>query len=317
MGECKGHEGTIHEISFSVPSSPQVICSCSSDGTVRAWDTRNFKQISALRGSASQEMFTFSFGGSNGNLLAAGSNAQVLLWDWRNSKQVACLEESHMDDVTQVKFAPNQQSKLISAAVDGLVCVFDTDGDIDEDSHLLSVMNAETSVAKMGFFGNMYQKLWCLTHIETLSVWDWNDGSRELNLEDARSLATDKWNLDHVDYFVDCHYSLPDDRLWLIGGTSAGTLGYFPVRNDPAGAIGSAEAILEGGHTGVVRTVYPAAGTHESLGQSRGIFGWTGGEDGRLCCWRSDEIAEINKSWISSSLVSKLQKKTKSRHQPY
>ena len=120
-----------------------------------------------------------------------------------------------------------------------------------------------------------------------------------------------------VDYFVDCHYSLPDERLWLIAGTSAGTLGYFPVRNDPAGAIGPAEAILEGGHTGVVRTVYPAAGTHGSLGQNRGIFGWTGGEDGRLCCWRSDEIAEINKSWISSSLVSKLQKKTKSRHQPY
>jgi len=149
------------------------------------------------------------------------------------------------------------------------------------------------------------------------SVWDWNDGSRELNIEDARSLATDKWNLDHVDYFVDCHYSLPDERLWLIAGTSAGTLGYFPVRNDPAGAIGPAEAILEGGHTGIVRTVYSAAGTHGSLGQNRGIFGWTGGEDGRLCCWRSDEIAETNKSWISSSLVSKLQKKTKSRHQPY
>ncbi|XP_062203683.1 WD repeat-containing protein GTS1-like [Phragmites australis] len=317
LGECKGHEGTIHEISFSTPSPPQVICSCSSDGTVRAWDTRNFKQISLLRGGASQEMFSFSFGGSSGNLIAAGSNAQVLLWDWRNSKQVACLEESHMDDVTQAKFAPNHQSKLISAAVDGLVCVFDTDGDIDEDNHLLSVMNAETSVAKVGFFGNMYQKLWCLTHIETLSVWDWNDGTRELNVEDARSLVTDRWNLDHVDYFVDCHYSLPDDRLWLIGGTTTGTLGYFPVRNDPAGAIGSAEAILEGGHTGVVRTVFPAASTHRSLGQHMGIFGWTGGEDGRLCCWRSNEISEINKSWISSYLVSRLQKKTKSRHQPY
>ena len=120
-----------------------------------------------------------------------------------------------------------------------------------------------------------------------------------------------------VDYFVDCHYSMPDDRLWLIGGTAAGTLGYFPLRNDHAGAIGPAEAILEGGHTGVVRSVYPSAGIHESLGQNRGIFGWTGGEDGRLCCWRSDEIAEINKSWISSSLVWKQQKKTKNRHQPY
>lgn len=120
-----------------------------------------------------------------------------------------------------------------------------------------------------------------------------------------------------VDYFVDCHYSMPDDRLWLIGGTTAGTLGYFPVRNDPAGAIGLAEAILEGGHTEVVRAVYPAAGIHESLGQNRGIFGWTGGEDGRLCCWRSDEISEMNKSWISTSLVWKQQKKTKNRHLPY
>lgn len=119
-----------------------------------------------------------------------------------------------------------------------------------------------------------------------------------------------------VDYFVDCHYSMPDDQLWLIGGTSAGTLGYFPLRNDHAGAIGPAEAILEGGHTGVVRSVYPSAGIHESLGQNKGIFGWTGGEDGRLCCWRSDEIAEINKSWIST-LVWKQQKKTKNRHQPY
>ena len=34
-------------------------------------------------------------------------------------------------------------------------------------------MNAETSVAKVGFFGNMYQKLWCLTHIETLRYLLW------------------------------------------------------------------------------------------------------------------------------------------------
>ncbi|KQJ81645.1 WD repeat-containing protein GTS1 [Brachypodium distachyon] len=318
LGECTGHIGTIHEISFSAPSSPHVVCSSSSDGTVRAWDTRCYKQISLLSGGASHEMFSFSFGGSSGNLLAAGSNSQVLLWDWRSSKQLACLEESHMDDVTQVRFAPNQQSRLISAAVDGLVCVFDTDGDIDEDNHLLSVMNVETSVAKVGFYGNMYQKLWCLTHIETLSTWDWNEGNRELNIEDARSLATDKWNLDHVDYFVDCHYSLPDDRLWAIGGTSAGTLGYFPVKNDPAGVIGSAEAILEGGHTGVIRTIYPAGSSHQNLGQNRGIFGWTGGEDGRLCCWRSEETAAANKSWISSMLVSRAQKRIRSsRHQPY
>nr|CAB3465741.1 unnamed protein product [Digitaria exilis] len=110
-----------------------------------------FNQISLLRGGASQEMFTFSFGGSSGNLLVAGSNAQVLLWDWRNSKQVACLEESHMDDVTQVH----------------------------------------------GSY-NIWTEKYVFYYLLLDSVWDWNDGSRELNIEDARSLATDKWNLDQV-----------------------------------------------------------------------------------------------------------------------
>ncbi|KAL0920174.1 hypothetical protein M5K25_009292 [Dendrobium thyrsiflorum] len=136
LGECKGHISTIHEISFAVPSSPHLLCSCSSDATVRMRDTRTFKQI--------------------------------LFWDLRSSKQVACLEESHMDDVTQERFTPNQQNKLISSSVDGLLCHFDTVGHIDDDNHLESVMNVGTSVGKFGFFGEKNQKLWCLTHIETL-----------------------------------------------------------------------------------------------------------------------------------------------------
>ncbi|XP_078177068.1 transducin/WD40 repeat-like superfamily protein isoform X1 [Carex rostrata] len=323
FGECKGHSGRIHEISFSAPASPHVLCSCSSDGTVRAWDTRSFKQVSMLRAGPSQEIFSFSFGGSNGNLLAAGSDSQVLFWDWRNGKQVACLEESHMDDVTHVQFIPGQQNKLISSSVDGLLCLFDTDGDINDDSNLSSVMNVETSVSKVGFFGNDNQKLWCLTHIETLSIWDWNEGRREANFEQARSLVSDQWNLNNVDYFVDCHYSSTEDRLWLIGGTSSGTLGYFPITQKCNGTtIGAAEAILEGGHMGVVRSILPANAdqTSSNLGKSRGIFGWTGGEDGRLCCWLSGESDTLggNPSWISSSLVMKPKKsKNKARHHPY
>ncbi|XP_038981740.1 WD repeat-containing protein GTS1 isoform X1 [Phoenix dactylifera] len=318
FGECKGHSGTIHEISFSIPSSAHVICSCSSDGTVRAWDTRTFKQVSTLRAGSSQEVFSFSFGGSSGNLLAGGCNAQILFWDWRNGKQVACLEESHMDDVTQVRFIPEKQNKLISSSVDGLLCLFDTDGQIDDDNHLESVMNVETSIAKVGFFGQMNQKLWCLTHIETLSIWDWEEGKREVNFEEARSSASDRWNLDHVDYFVDCHYSKVDDRLWVIGGTGSGTLGYFPISHEPLGVIGSPEAILEGGHAGVVRTVLPASSSHGGLASAKGVFGWTGGEDGRLCCWLSDDSIGADRSWISSALIMKSQKaRSRTRHHPY
>lgn len=46
-GEVKGHDKTINQISFSGPSSssPHVLHSCSSDGTLRAWDTRLFQEV--------------------------------------------------------------------------------------------------------------------------------------------------------------------------------------------------------------------------------------------------------------------------------
>lgn len=109
-GECKGHSATINHISFSSPSTPHVLHSCSSDGTIRAWDTRTFQQVhfsncirklvplcldiclcswfvfvlllmlqvSSFHSGSSQEIFSFSFGGSTNNLLAAGCNTQVL-----------------------------------------------------------------------------------------------------------------------------------------------------------------------------------------------------------------------------------------------
>lgn len=44
-GECKGHSATINQISFADPSSPHVLHSCSSDGTIRLWDSRTFQQV--------------------------------------------------------------------------------------------------------------------------------------------------------------------------------------------------------------------------------------------------------------------------------
>ncbi|KAK4482188.1 hypothetical protein RD792_009329 [Penstemon davidsonii] len=321
LGECKGHSSTINQISFAGPSAPQVLYSCSSDGTLRAWDSRSFQQVSCINTGPSQEVFSFSFGGASDNLLAAGCNSQILFWDWRNMKQTACLEESHMEDVTQVHFIPGHQDKLVSASVDGLICLFDTGGDINDDDHMASVLNVGTSIGKVGFFGEANQKLWCLTHIETLSVWDWNSATSEANFENARTLASESWTQDNVDYFVDCHYSTEEDRLWVIGGTNAGTFGYFPVIYGATSTIGSAEAVFKGGHTGIIRSVLPMSSIPgRAASKSNGIFGWTGGEDGRLCCWLSDfSSVATTCSWIASTLVEKSPKnrRKKNRHSPY
>lgn len=315
MGECsKGHSSTINEISFS----GHLLHSCSSDGTIRAWDTRSLQQVSCVNAGPSEEVFSFSLGGVGDNLLAAGCNSKILVWDWRTKKQAACLEESHMDDVTQVHFVPGNQNKLVSGSVDGLMCIFDTSGDINDDDHLESVINVGTSIGKVGFLGEKNQRLWCLTHIETLSVWDWKDSRLEVNFEDARSLASNSWTLDQVDYFVDCHSSMEGDGLWVVGGTNAGTLGYFPVKYNGGRAILAPEAVLQGGHTGIIRSILPVSSIKAAPTQSQGTFGWTGGEDGRLCCWLSDESCDINRSWISSTLVMKSPKsRRKRRLQPY
>ncbi|RAL42111.1 hypothetical protein DM860_011894 [Cuscuta australis] len=326
LGECRGHSSTINHISFGASGPMEhILHSCSSDGTFRAWDTRTFQQVSCMNAGPSQEIFSFSFGGAADNLFAAGCKSQIIIWDWRTQKMVACLDESHMEDVTQVRFIPGHQNKLLSASVDGLMCLFDTSGDINEDDHLASVFNVGTSIGKVGFFGQRNEKLWCLTHIETLSVWDWKDERVEATFEDARSLASKNWNLDEVDYFVDCHYSVEGDRLWAVGGTNAGTLGYFPIdynKNKGTYTMEAPEVVLQGGHEDVVRSVVPMSSRLSpgggGISQNEGIFGWSGGEDGRLCCWLSDKSDSWKTSWITSTLVLKSPKPhLKKRHSPY
>lgn len=102
----------------------------------------------------------------------------------------------------------------------------------------------------------------------------------------------------------------------MIGGTNTGTFGYFPVKYGGTNTIGSAEAVFQGGHTGIVRSVLPLSSI-PGRSKSNGIFGWTGGEDGRLCCWLSDESTVSNCSWISSALVEKSPKTRRKRHSPY
>lgn len=43
---------------------------------------------------------------------------------------------------------------------------------MDEDDSIATVMNSESSVAKVGFFGPSYQYLYCNTHIESLYIWN-------------------------------------------------------------------------------------------------------------------------------------------------
>lgn len=322
LGDCLGHTDTINDMVFPDLKVPHIFCSSSSDGTVRVWDTRMRQQVTLLQSHQSSELFSVSVGGSSCNLVAAGGKAKVLFWDWRTRKESACLEECHTEDVTQVRFHPTRKEKLVSASVDGLMCVFNTLGEINDDEGLDMVMNVGTSVGKIGFFGKSHESLWCLTNTETLSIWDFEEGTKVADLYDTRTKASANWSLPSVDYLVHCHYSLGAERLWLIAGNNAGSVGYFPVSygdsqanaSNNTGIIGPVSAVLDGGHTGVVRSVWSP---HNNSIEPGGLFCWTGAEDGRLCSWSEGDIdLERSHAWASKVLVMRSSRK-KLRTKPY
>ena len=66
--------------------------------------------------------------------------------------------------------------------------------------------------------------------------------------------------------------------------------------------------------TGAVRSIYTQLEAVISALANTGVSsGWTPGEDGCLLCWRSPNVAATKKSWISSTLVSRVDKRTRSR----
>jgi hypothetical protein len=76
-----------------------------------------------------------------------------------------------------------------------------------------------------------------------------------------------------VDYFIDCMYHPPSQRLFLIGGTHDGNVEVLHVN----AAEMSRAASLHGGHTSTVRTV------HWDMLESESIV--TGSEDSSICLW--------------------------------
>ncbi|KAK6916562.1 BURP domain [Dillenia turbinata] len=119
FGECRGHSSRIHHISFSSPSNPQILHSCSFDGTIRAWDIRTFMQVSLINDS--QAIFSFLFDGSGDNLLTAGCNSgtgetRSKLHAWRNliHKTLLRSRKSHNYTHPNIYKARKARSKLYS-----------------------------------------------------------------------------------------------------------------------------------------------------------------------------------------------------------
>eukprot|EP01133_Synstelium_polycarpum_P011239 gene11239-13116_t len=213
------HTDTIHETHFINDS---VLVSCSSDRTVKIIDCKKASIIKSI-----------------------GQKGEAFSLDIVGDVMAVAVGSS---DVTRVRFHPKDPTKLFSASVDGLICLYDLNIE-DEDDAIVYVMNGEHSISTMGFFGNNCSNLYSLSTTERLSIWDLESGSRTKEYGDLRTILQEKCGLE-VNYFVSCQYSAEDSTLIMFGGDFSGTGIIFQVTADQVIPISR----LIGGHADVIRT---------------------------------------------------------------
>lgn len=293
----QGHAAAITDLSHSSSGNGSsdgtpLVVSSSEDGYVRLFDLRAHGGAAALQIllPKKEQALTASLG--YGGVLAAvgGGKGNIHFYDLRNTAGSSSLAnplgtyvDAHTDEVTRVRFQPNVHDPstttplLVSASEDGLVCIHDT-SQPSEDKALKSVLNIQSPLREVGFFGPCMEGVYCLTGNESVSVWH-HESAQPLcnfgdNVRDVLSGMT-SGGMAPIQYLVGCFWDGLD--LNLVAGDGKADVGIFRV--DPSGSM-NLRRILSGGHVGCIRGF-----VQSPLPFERSVI-VTGGEDSRLCEWK-------------------------------
>lgn len=120
-----GHTSSVEDLGWS-PSEATVFSSCSADGTVRIWDTRSRKRVSALSYTAAQcDVNVLSWNANVAYLLATGADdGRLSVWDLRSLKSVASLDW-HRAPITSLEWHPHDESVLAASGADDQTTLWD------------------------------------------------------------------------------------------------------------------------------------------------------------------------------------------------
>jgi WD repeat-containing protein 89 len=281
LSKVKAHKSTINRIETSKVST-NLIFSASDDKKVSLWDSRVFTK-SVMDISLGSEVHAVSVG-VEGSLLAASSETTIYFYDIRfataldgnptgevkhRAGKLGTYSDVHSDTITQLKFHPTQGHLLASASEDGLVSVYDTSTNAEEDA-IMSILNTECPVMRFGFFGTGYEGIYSISTIETLSFWHFPSAQRISCFPNIRSELG-------VDYLVEAFSPPNSNDIYLLAGLHSGNGVVAKVEPDRCSLFG----VLEGGHAATIRCA--SAGYGGITGGGFSII--TGGEDARLCNW--------------------------------
>ena len=146
-GECvtdpspfRGHEGSIEDLQWS-PTEKTVFASCSSDGTIRIWDTRSKKRTPAISVKASDsDVNVISWNRTVAYLLASGcDDGKIDIWDLRTftgkekrPTPVASFNW-HKEAITSIQWHPKDESVLVASAADHQITIWDFSVELDAE----------------------------------------------------------------------------------------------------------------------------------------------------------------------------------------
>ncbi|XP_072024520.1 WD repeat-containing protein 89-like [Amphiura filiformis] len=222
----------------------------------------------------------------NDEILCAGTeaiedDAYLIFWDRRTTNLLGAYKESHSDDVTQhnpfvlkqVKFHPTMSDWLATGSTDGLVCVFDISQSSEEDA-LVTTLNSESSVNRIGWCGSNSEYLFGLTHTESIMIWDAVESSLLTRFDDVRETLA-REDQCTVNYLVDCFYHSSLKSLVVLGGADNGDMQLLTVGRDRLHPVHP----LTGSHKGIVRCLH---------WDNRRECLLTGGEDAAISVWQPE-----------------------------
>jgi WD40 repeat protein len=243
------------------------------NGKVSVIDVRQPVPALSFNIPQNEEALSVSLG-YDGALAAVGSSKPVVHFhDIRQSGSLlGTYQDAHTEEVTRVRFQTAQSSFLISASEDGLACIFDTSKPSEEEA-LSSVLNVQTPLRRVGFFGPSLEGVYCLTGSETLSVWHYDSAQRICDFgTDVRQQLSTLVAGEAVDYLVDCKWDTHRNELSLLAANHDGNAFMYKV---DAGVLSLSHS-LQGGHRGDVRAWSPLSNNELFV---------TVAEDARMCEW--------------------------------
>ncbi|XP_017045435.1 WD repeat-containing protein 89 [Drosophila ficusphila] len=238
--------GTLSNFSFLPPSEGQKVTTCgvrfldegphnilvgTTDGYVRLYDLRlkgeqaRFSYTQHPEVAPVPKSISCFDRNANGRIICCGtnqfhSNVFLLFYDVRERRQMGVYCDSHEDDITSVRFHAQNPDLLSTGSVDGLINVFDVK-EPDEEEALLNTFNTESSVARLQWHRNVYDKdvVSCITTTCDFKSYESEEGDELASFErPAITTAIARKNVANLNV-IGAH-NQEDGGVFLLAGTN-------------------------------------------------------------------------------------------------